>query len=101
MPSCRTRGARRGDRTNARARYATHGRLSRARCIARRRNDDGGLKHGKLLEWAQELGGNDDKLVWLDKSCIDQLNIDASLSCLPVFLSGCKQLLMLVGPTCM
>ena len=62
---------------------------------------DGGLKHDKLNEWAQELGGNGDKLVWLDKSCIDQVNINDSLSCLPVFLSGCQHLLMLVGPTCM
>ena len=75
--------------------------LSRALRLARCRNDDGGLKHDKLLEWARELDGDDNKLVWLDKSCIDQLNIDASLSCLPVFLSGCQQLLMLIGPTCM
>ena len=34
-----------------------------------------------------------------DKACIDQLNIDESLKCLPVFLSGCQQLLLLVGPT--
>ena len=67
---------------------------------ARCRSDDGGLKHDKLNEWAQEIGGNGDKLVWLDKSCIDQLNIDANLRSLPIFLSGCQQLLMLVGPTC-
>ena len=40
-------------------------------------SDDGRLKHEKLHEWARELGGDDDKLVWLDKSCINQLNIDA------------------------
>ena len=62
-------------------------------------SDDGTLKYDNLHEWAHELGGDDDKLVWLDKSCIDQLDIDASLSCLPIFLSGCQQLLMLVGPT--
>ena len=33
------------------------------------------------------------------QACIDQLNIDASLACLPIFLSGCKKLLMLVGST--
>ena len=33
------------------------------------------------------------------QACIDQLNIDASLSCLPIFLSGCQQLLVMVGPT--
>ena len=62
-------------------------------------SDDGTLKYDMLHEWAHELGGDDDKLVWLDKSCINQLDIDASLSCLPVFLSGCQKLLMLIGPT--
>ena len=62
-------------------------------------SDDGNLKYEKLHEWAHELGGDGDKLVWIDKACIDQQNIDANLSCLPIFLSGCQQLLMLVGPT--
>ena len=38
-------------------------------------------------------------MLWLDKACIDQQNISASLACLPVFLSGCKQLLIVPGPT--
>ena len=33
------------------------------------------------------------------QACIDQLNISESLTCLPVFLSGCKTLLVLAGPT--
>ena len=33
------------------------------------------------------------------QACIDQLNIEKSLACLPVFLAGCKQLLVLAGPT--
>lgn len=35
----------------------------------------------------------------LTQACIDQLNINDSLACLPVFLAGCKQLLVLAGPT--
>ena len=35
----------------------------------------------------------------LDKACIDQANIDANISTLPVFLSGCRTLLVLAGPT--
>jgi hypothetical protein len=35
--------------------------------------------------------------LWLDFCCIDQNNIEASLSCLPVFLSGCKKLLLIAG----
>jgi hypothetical protein len=34
-----------------------------------------------------------------DKACIDQQNISASLACLPVFLSGCRTLLIVPGPT--
>ena len=34
------------------------------------------------------------------QACIDQLlDIEGSLACLPVFLSGCQQLLILAGPT--
>jgi hypothetical protein len=38
-------------------------------------------------------------LVWLDKACIDQQNIEQSLMCLPIFLAGCKELIVLAGPT--
>ena len=34
-----------------------------------------------------------------DKACIDQDNIDRSLACLPIFLAGCKTLLITAGPT--
>jgi hypothetical protein len=37
--------------------------------------------------------------VWFDKYCLDQLSIDDSLMCLPVHLSTCKQIIMLVGPS--
>ncbi len=48
----------------------------------------------------QEFGGDDpEKLIWLDKACIDQQNIDASLAVLPIFLAGCKSLLVLPGST--
>eukprot|EP00928_Gymnodinium_smaydae_P056862 TRINITY_DN40169_c0_g1_i1.p1 TRINITY_DN40169_c0_g1~~TRINITY_DN40169_c0_g1_i1.p1 ORF type:complete len:503 (+),score=89.97 TRINITY_DN40169_c0_g1_i1:213-1721(+) len=38
-------------------------------------------------------------LVWFDKFCIDQNNIDESLCCLPLFLSGCRRLIVFCGPT--
>ena len=37
--------------------------------------------------------------LWFDKACIDQANINESLACLPVYLSGCQSLLVLAGPT--
>ena len=63
-------------------------------------SDDGDVKFDKLQEWAKEMGGGE-LLIWLDKACIDQLNIDRSLSSLPVFLAGCKQLFIVAGPTYM
>ena len=37
--------------------------------------------------------------IWLDKACLDQRDIQASLAGLPIFIAGCKQLLVLAGPT--
>ena len=58
-------------------------------------SDEGSAKFDKLHDWA----GGQSRLVWLDKACIDQLDIEASLACLPVFLAGCKHLLVLAGRT--
>jgi hypothetical protein len=71
-------------------------------------SDDGGAKFDGIHEWASELGKDGeeatekldfDVLIWLDKACIDQSCIDTALAGLPVFLAGCKQLLVLAGPT--
>jgi len=65
-------------------------------------SDDGTAKHERLNEYSskhQEEGGGGPCLIWLDKACIDQQNIQASLAALPIFLSGCNHLLILAGPT--
>jgi len=36
-------------------------------------------------------------LIWFDKCCIDQNNIEDDLRCLPVFVSGCKSMVILCG----
>lgn len=61
-------------------------------------SDDGNAKYDKLHEWAKE-GPEGEKLIWLDKSCIDQKNIDESLAALPIFLAACQKLLILAGPS--
>ena len=38
-------------------------------------------------------------LLWLDRACLDQANITESLQYLPVHLAGCKELLILAGPS--
>ena len=34
-----------------------------------------------------------------DKACMDLTDVDLSLECLPVFLAGCRKLLVLAGVT--
>ena len=58
-------------------------------------SDAGGAKYDQLHEWA----GGEERLIWLDKACIDQRNINDDLACLPVFLSGCQELVCLAGGT--
>ena len=38
-------------------------------------------------------------LLWLDEACLDHRNIDESLTALPVYLAGSRQLLVLHGPS--
>eukprot|EP00929_Paragymnodinium_shiwhaense_P006854 TRINITY_DN110808_c0_g1_i1.p1 TRINITY_DN110808_c0_g1~~TRINITY_DN110808_c0_g1_i1.p1 ORF type:complete len:420 (+),score=50.22 TRINITY_DN110808_c0_g1_i1:722-1981(+) len=42
---------------------------------------------------------NREPIIWFDKACIDQNRIEDDLRFLPVFLSGCKELLILCGRT--
>ena len=64
--------------------------------------DNAEQKWVALQEWREEFKsqhhGREPKL-WIDKYCIDQNNIEDSLACLPVFLAGCKKLLVLCGET--
>jgi hypothetical protein len=58
-------------------------------------SDDGDAKYVRMKEWA----AGREVSIWLDKACLDQRDITASLAGLPVFLAGCKKLLVLAGPT--
>ena len=63
--------------------------------------DDPVEKWARIVAWAKEFEEEHSRepLYWLDKACIDQQDIDDSLACLPVFLSGCQTLFAVVGPT--
>ena len=65
--------------------------------------DTGWLKWEKLTEWCENFREEKGRapILWLDKICIDQNNIFDDLECLPVFLSGCKGILILSGTTYM
>lgn len=65
-------------------------------------SDDPSLKWSSLQRWRDEFklhhDGREPKL-WIDKYCIDQSRIEDSLACLPVFLSGCRKLVVFCGKT--
>ena len=58
-----------------------------------------GAKYAALVAWAGKLKEPKDATIWLDKACIDQNNVDQALASLPVFLAGCKSLLVVAGST--
>ena len=55
-----------------------------------------------LQQWRSnfkaEHGGHE-PTIWFDKACLDQGNIDASLTLLPCYLAGCKKLVIIAGET--
>ena len=57
---------------------------------------------GILAEWREcfkaKHNGREPRL-WINKYCIDQQDIAASLACLPVCLAGCSKLVILCGET--
>jgi len=58
-------------------------------------------KWAALQHWRGEfmsIRGREPR-VWFDKCCVDQTNIQADLRCLPVFLSGCRRMVVLCGVT--
>lgn len=60
-------------------------------------HDDSSQKWEALQVW--NSGKGEGATVWLDKACINQQMIDESLAALPVYLSGCKNLLVVAGAT--
>ena len=66
-------------------------------------SDNAHRKWRALQTWRNEFRARaqDEPTLWLDKGCIDQDNLDVALMCLPVFLAGCRRLLLLVGETYM
>ena len=61
-----------------------------------------GKKYEALERWAaahEAKTQGQGPTIWLDKMCIAQNDIDAALACLPVFLSGCKGMLVIAGPS--
>jgi hypothetical protein len=64
-------------------------------------HDDARAKWDALQTWCilfRKKHGREPKL-WLDFCCIDQCDIEAGVRCLPIYLAGCRELLVIAGPT--
>merc|ERR1712226_404389 len=64
-------------------------------------HDDADAKWDALQSWRFKFKATHKRepYLWIDKYCIDQTNIEASLACLPIYLYGCEELLVLRGNT--
>ena len=91
------KGARRGGRRSP----STRASRSANAIFGRLWSDDSAAKYAALATWAGAHVTEHEcsPRLWLDKACIDQENIAASLACLPIYLSGCRKLLIVAGPT--
>ena len=61
--------------------------------------DDAQEKFAALQKLGKEFEAEHGRActVWLDKLCINQSEIDEDLKCLPFFIMGCRNLLVLLG----
>ena len=83
---------------------ATHCEIGECdRFLSHSWRDDAQLKWKEIWDWCERFREQNGRAptLWLDKLCIDQTNIFDDLECLPVFLGGCKGILILSGITYM
>jgi len=64
-------------------------------------HDNPHVKWEALQQWRSDfiVKNRREPVVWFDKASIDQNNIEDDLRCLPIFLYGCKELVILCGTT--
>jgi hypothetical protein len=64
-------------------------------------HDDCEEKIKELTNWCENFRAlnNVPPVLWVDKLCIDQTDIASDLECLPVFLAGCGNMLVMSGHT--
>ena len=64
-------------------------------------HDDGAAKTAALRKWAASFvrAHGRSPTLWIDKGCIDQKNVSTDLAALPIYLLGCRSLVVLLGPT--
>merc|ERR1712048_1437494 len=64
-------------------------------------HDSPHVKWEALQQWRSDFIAKNrrEPVVWFDKASIDQNSIEYDLRCLPIFLYGCKDLVILCGTT--
>lgn len=64
-------------------------------------HDDAPKKWKVLQNWRSKFRGarGREPWLWIDRFCIDQTDVASDLACMPVFLAGCKRMLILWGRT--
>lgn len=64
-------------------------------------HDDPDAKWRVLQHWRMNFKATHHRepVLWIDKFCIDQTDIEHSLQCLPVWLAECQKLLIIAGST--
>jgi len=62
-------------------------------------HDNPHLKWDALSSWCAEFEQTYQRTpqLWLDKTCINQTDIEQDLKCLPIYLAGCNNLLVISG----
>ena len=99
--SVRHGGRTRSERLRAATRRAELGDV--AAFVSYSWQDDGPAQLGQLLAWASEQPptrpGGGVQMVWIDRCCIYRENLELSLTCLPIHISGCAKFLVLAGAT--
>ena len=68
-------------------------------------HDDWTNKYNALTTWGAEYAAQsngEDVVVWWDRACIQvrqESQLSQALSCLPIYVSGCRRMLVLAGPS--
>jgi len=62
-------------------------------------SDDAAAKYRALTRWGEAFEREHGRkpYVWLDKACLDQHDVKQNLACLPVYLAGCRTLVVAAG----
>mmetsp|Transcript_84970 Transcript_84970/g.245700 ORF Transcript_84970/g.245700 Transcript_84970/m.245700 type:complete len:523 (-) Transcript_84970:59-1627(-) len=104
VPLCEVEFHEMADNTPDPALFAKSQPCSLRQCdafISHSWHDDPTAKWQSMQRWRAGFVAQNgyEPRVWIDKCCIDQRNVERDLRCLPVFLSGCKRLVVFCGPS--